>query len=234
MVDTSNFTSFSNLLQQFTKLKEFDLGDLKFDGVTGESYQVIGGFFNNNTSLETIYNIDKINDLDNPDKYVGTKYDYYIIGSFMQGCSSLKTVTGIEKLQCKRAGGYTNFMKNCSSMEIINLASLVSDKVSGTNIYSEMFMGCSKARQILLPKFNFANCTNSKSTSYNRIFSGCSSLELLDLRSSSFNSLPTTTDMFKDVPTDCLIICKDSAAKNYILSVRSDFTNIKTLAEYEG
>lgn len=232
VLDTSSVTDYNGAFRGFNKLKEFDLADLNFSGLTTSYYQAMDKLFYECSSMVSLYNIDKLNDLNASNLF--TRDGYYLFFELLQGCSSLKEITGLNKLTGARCSGYVGFMKDCSNMEIIDLSSLVSDNVSGTNIYSDMFMGCSKARQILLPKFNFANCKNSTHTSYARLFSGCSSLELLDLRSSSFNSLPTTNDMFKDVPQDCLIICKDTTAKNFILSARSDLTNVKTVAEYEG
>ena len=40
--------------------------------------------------------------------------------------------------------------------------------------------------------------------------------------------------MFFGVPANCLIIVKDETAKAWVLARESDFTNIKTVAEYEA
>ena len=40
--------------------------------------------------------------------------------------------------------------------------------------------------------------------------------------------------MFNSVPKDCLIIVKGQTEKDWVLNVRSDFTNVKTIEEYEN
>ena len=40
--------------------------------------------------------------------------------------------------------------------------------------------------------------------------------------------------MFKSVPTSCLIIVKDDASKEWMSTNFASWTNVKTVAEYEG
>ena len=71
-------------------------------------------------------------------------------------------------------------------------------------------------------------------TSY--MFLSCTNLMRLDIRNMDFTSVGISTAMFGQnantyVPADCLIIVKDDTAKEWVLAKRSDFTNVKTVAE---
>jgi hypothetical protein len=50
----------------------------------------------------------------------------------------------------------------------------------------------------------------------------------------NLSSLTSYTNMFTGVPSNCLIIVKDSTQKTWLQSKFSNLTNIKTVAEYEG
>jgi hypothetical protein len=67
------------------------------------------------------------------------------------------------------------------------------------------------------------------------LFRYLTKLELLDVRKGKFSSTNLTSIHFADIPANCLIIVKDNTERNAILNkYRSDLTNIKTVAEYEG
>lgn len=94
---------------------------------------------------------------------------------------------------------------------------------------SGIFAHCSDVKYI---DFSKSNCQNIRSI--NSAFTGCSSLEFLDLR--TFN-LPRVNDSgyaLDSVPTTCLIVVKDDEAKTWWLTKFAKYTNVKTVAEYEG
>ena len=65
------------------------------------------------------------------------------------------------------------------------------------------------------------------------LFANCTSLKHIDLRSLDFSILDSVpSNMFAGIPTDCLIIVKNSASKSYINRNYSTLTNVKTVAEY--
>lgn len=97
-----------------------------------------------------------------------------------------------------------------------------------TNMNS-MFYGCSALIQLDLSGFNTSNVTDMTA-----LFAGCNKLKKIDMRNFSFGSVTNSNNMFVSVPTNCLIIVADTTAKNWILSKRSDFTNVQTVEEYEG
>lgn len=78
-------------------------------------------------------------------------------------------------------------------------------------------------------------------------FSGCTSLEFLDIRGITFSSCTQPNDeaiysclgadYYEEnrVPANCLIIVKDDTERNWLLNYYNNwFTNIKTVEEYEG
>lgn len=66
-------------------------------------------------------------------------------------------------------------------------------------------------------------------------FANCTSLKHIDLRSLDFSILDSVpSNMFAGIPTDCLIIVKNSSSKSYINRNYSTLTNVKTVAEYGG
>lgn len=138
----------------------------------------------------------------------------------------------------------------CNVLEEVDLSSFDMQLVENV---SSMFADCTKIKRLDLQHFYtpalatihrmFSNCTNleyldirnmSMGTSYysiNYLFHSCTSLQHLDMRSFDFRTIRTGTSAFYGVPANCEIIVKDDIARNWILTQRSDFTNIKTVAE---
>jgi len=90
-----------------------------------------------------------------------------------------------------------------------------------------MFYSCNKLIRLDLSSFNTNNVTDMT-----YMFQNCERLQFLDLRNFSFNNVTSYTGMLIGIPNDCLIIVKDNAAKNWILSKFAQLTNVKTIAEY--
>ena len=88
--------------------------------------------------------------------------------------------------------------------------------------------GCTKLQRI---DFSKNNCQNI--VSIGSIFSNCSSLKFIDMRTFNLSKVSYSTNAFTGVPTDCLIIVKDTADKNWMASKFASWTNVKTVAEYE-
>lgn len=140
-----------------------------------------------------------------------------------------------------------------SEITSINASSFDTSKV--TNM-SSMFSGCSKLTSVDVSSFNTRNVTNMSSifsscnvitrldlssfyidsaTDISYMFDGCRALTYLDIRNFNFTSkISSYNNLFRYVPTNCLIIVKDSTAKSWLISKFSSYTNIKTIAEYGG
>ena len=102
------------------------------------------------------------------------------------------------------------------------------DALNTSNIedMSEMFKDCSNITELDLNNFD-----TSKVTDMSNMFSGCSNLEILDISSFDVSNVSTATGMFDSIPSDCIIWVKDEATREWVLSIRSDLTNVLVTGE---
>jgi surface protein len=89
-----------------------------------------------------------------------------------------------------------------------------------------MFSQCSSLTSLDLSSFD-----TSKVTNMGNMFYSCKNLKYLDIRNFTFSGVSSYGNMFSSVPADCEIIVKDDGARSWILTRRSDFTNVKTVTE---
>ena len=170
--------------------------------------------------------------------------------SLYNGCNNATTID-VSGLNSSNVTNMENMFINCQSLESLNLSNFNTSNV--TNM-SNMFYGCVNLTNLNLSNFNTSNVTNmsymfsscsnltnlnlsnfntSNVTNMRNMFYNCQSLTNLDIRNFTFEKVTNTIAMFTDIPANCLIIVKDETAKSFVLSVRSDLTNVKTVAEYE-
>ena len=114
---------------------------------------------------------------------------------------------------------------NCNSLTNLDLSSFDTSNVTNMQY---MFRFCYDLINLDLSSFDTSNVTNMQG-----MFAFCQSLTNLDIRNFTFEKVISKNNMFESIPADCLIIVKDETAKSFVLSVRSDLTNVKTVAEYE-
>lgn len=92
------------------------------------------------------------------------------------------------------------------------------------------FYNCSN-----LKRLDFSNLDLSGVTDMSYTFYRCSSLEFLDLRTINIAGANNVSGMtFNRVPANCLVIVKDETDKTEVTSANVNFTNVKTVAEYEA
>ena len=90
----------------------------------------------------------------------------------------------------------------------------------------------------------FQNCSNVKTIDISGVigdvyrlgsaFSGCTSLELIDMRGMNIGAGATYSSMLNNVPTTCVIVVKDDTTKTWFNTIFSSYTNVKTAAEYDA
>ena len=78
---------------------------------------------------------------------------------------------------------------------------------------------------------DLSNFITSNVTNFSNMFYNCTALTTLDIRNFTINSNATTTDMFTNIPNNCLVIVKDDPTKAQVLLINSNLTNVKTVAE---
>ena len=115
---------------------------------------------------------------------------------------------------------------NCNSLTSLNLKGWDTSNVTSMN---SMFSWCLKLTHLDLSSFD-----TSKVTDMTTMFYVCQKLEYLDIRNFTFDNVTRSVTMFHNVPKNCLIIVKGQTEKDWVLAQRNDFTNVKTVEEYEN
>lgn len=127
------------------------------------------------------------------------------------------------------ATGLTSFERmfnNCTNLTSVNLGGL---NGTGVSNIQNMFRECSSLETIDLSSLIFTRTVNATWA-----FGGCTSLTHLDVRNIDFSKVTTFSNMLNSVPTTCEIIVKDADNKTWFNTNFSDYTNVKTAAEYEA
>lgn len=89
-----------------------------------------------------------------------------------------------------------------------------------------MFYNCSK-----ITKVDLRNINTSMVKNMSNMFYLCNNLLYLDIRNFTFDKVTSYSSMFYRVQANCEIIVKGDTEKEWVLTQRSDFTNVKTVAE---
>lgn len=95
-------------------------------------------------------------------------------------------------------------------------------KTESVENMGSMFSGRNALTSLDLSSFNTSNVTNMSSMFYD-----CDRLTYLDISGFDFKNVTNSNNMFNGIPTNCLIYVKDQTAKNFVLGVRSDLTNVQ-------
>ena len=142
--------------------------------------------------------------------------------SLFHNCYNL-TSLDLSNFNTSKAEEICNTFYGCSKLTSLNLSSF---DTSNTRCMQYTFESCQSLTSLDLSNFN-----TSKVYTMDYLFDGCRSLKNLDIRNFDFTKVTSYTDMFRYVPTDCLIIVKDDTAKTWITSKFTTLTNVKTVAE---
>ena len=142
-------------------------------------------------------------------QYQGTELDYEI--------STIDT---------SNVANMSNMFTNCSNLTSLDLS--IFDTNNVTNM-SYMFSACSSLTSLNLSSFNTSSVTNMSS-----MFRNCSKLTNLNISNFDFTKVISYSNIFDNVPSNCEIIVKDDTSKEWVLAIRSDFINVKTVVEKEA
>lgn len=122
-----------------------------------------------------------------------------------------------------------NMFGNCGNLLSLDLSTFGESKISDAR---SMFVNCNKLTTINLSNFTVSDSVSS--VMVGQMFDKCSALTTLDMRKFDFTKSYSPSNMFRNVPTDCLIIVKDSTQKDWFTTNFSTLTNVQTVEEYEG
>jgi surface protein len=188
---------------------DYELQNLDVSNLTSTK-----NMFNNCSNLTQLdlssFNFDNITDC------------YYMFG----GCSNLTTIT-LGNFRVPNLTSIGSMFNSCLKLTKIDLSTIVSPNI--TSLYG-LFYNCESLTEVNLSNLETPNL---KETTY--MFYNCMKLKKIDIRKMSFDKVTSSyTDMFKYVPSGCLIIVKDSTAKNWINNRTGGIHTVKTLAEYQA
>lgn len=149
-----------------------------------------------------------------------------VIDNLFYGCKELSNLK-LPTFNFNKIKSLFMIFHSCSSLTELDIKNWDTSLVTNMN---STFMNCSSLIELDLSGWNTSNVTNMGAT-----FLGCTSLQKLDIRNFDFSKVTNSTNLFgRDglyVPTNCEIIVKDDTTRNWVLNIRNDFTNVKTVAE---
>lgn len=210
-VDTKNLTTMKYMFQNCTNLISLDLSGWDVSNVTS-----MGSVFAGCTNLTSL-------NLDNFDTSNVTS-----MGGMFNGCRGLTSldVSNFDTSNVTDMSSMFSYLTYNTKQDInLDLSNFNTEKV--TTMYA-MFNYCYYITKLDLSSFYTPNLTNTGS-----MFQTCMKLTYLDIRNFTFDKVTSYSGMFNNIPKDCLIIVKGQTEKDWVLAVRSDLTNVKTIAELE-
>lgn len=115
----------------------------------------------------------------------------------------------------------TDLFASCHALTKVDVSQFNTSNITN---FTSMFHDCNSLVELDLSNFN-----TEKVTDFDWMFYNCTSLKKLDLSSFVFSGQQASSAWmtFTGIPSDCLIYVKDQTAKDWILTVRSDFTNVQ-------
>lgn len=193
---------------------------ISFYGYSGTelNYELNNLTLENATSMyRMFYNCSKIEKIDL------SHVDHLNITNMEQLCYGCRMLTEVNLNGFIVSSSTYQMFYNCSALTKVDLTDFNATLVSNMGA---MFKNCEALTELDLSSFvTTALITTSD------MFSGCTNLTKLDIRNFVFDRTMSYTNMFLNVPASCEIIVKSDTERNWILDKRSDFTNIKTVAE---
>lgn len=132
-------------------------------------------------------------------------------------CTHLETFNG-SGLDTSNVTDMSKMFMNDTQIVGLDLSNFSTANVT---TMEEMFSGCTSLISLDLSMFDTSSLLTTSKMFYN-----CTNLATLNLKGFDYTNITTTTDMFSGIPSNCKIIVSDQATKDWILSVRSDLTNI--------
>lgn len=231
-----NCGNMGNFCSGCTKLTEVNLGDFNFSNVTMANdlfgqcdslryLDLSNCNFSKVTNMYQMFLFNRIDDLILPDNFISSSCTN-ISSLFVGGTSKELNLKGCDLSNVSNFSYAFSQLKNVEEIDL-------SDSPQTVKAYSldNIFHKSAKLKRIIFP-----NLVRGTGRDITRMFSECTSLEYLDVRSFEFEYSSFSRYLagaFEDIPLNCTIIVKDDTTRNAILSACPDLTGIKTVAEIE-
>ena len=195
-------------------------GTTSFDGDNKIVYLPLMDFSNISDATSFFRNCQKLQTIPNINVTLSSTQNMF------SGCTSLRIID-VSNFNITNVERMDNMFTNCSSLKELDFSNLNNSNVKRT---SSMFSYCSS-----LKKVNLKNISTPNLIRVQNMFSGCTALEEIDIRNFDFSNVGNYyTDMFANVPTNCLIIVKDTTQKTWMNTKFPSMTNVQTVSEYEA
>ena len=145
--------------------------------------------------------------------------------SMFYACNSLQEIN-LNGINTSKVKNMKYMFGNCYAISQLNLSMLDTSQVTDM---SNMFYECMGIEKIDMSKCITTNLTITKMMFYIFADEGGfrGKINEIDISSMDFSKVTQYDNMFGDIPSNCLIKVKDETAKEFILKVRNDFTNIE-------
>lgn len=201
--------------------------DTNYNGLSNVVVNGVNSSIDSNIQSE---NIKKgISILDVEGNYEGEKIsDYFRESVDIDTYSWLDLIKKIPYFQASTTRGNNKF--NSCKAEYIDVAGL---DISNTTSINSCFRYCIYLKEIDISMWNTTNLRN-----ISNLFDSCASLQKCDVRSIDFTktTINMKTNIFgtygsTNIPTNCLVIVKDQANKEWVQTEYSWLTNVKTPSE---
>ena len=140
-------------------------------------------------------------------------------------CDSLQEIN-LDGINTSKVKNMKYMFGNCYAISQLNLSMLDTSQVTDM---SNMFYECIGIEKIDMSKCITTNLTNTKMMFYIFADEGGfrGKINEIDISSMDFSKVTQYDNMFGDIPSNCLIYVKDQTAKEFVLNVRSDLTNVQ-------
>lgn len=140
-------------------------------------------------------------------------------------CNSLQEIN-LDGINTSKVKNMKYMFGNCYAISQLNLSMLDTSQVTDM---SNMFYECIGIEKIDMSKCITTNLTNTKMMFYIFADEGGfrGKINEIDISSMDFSKVTQYDNMFGDIPSNCLIYVKNETAKNFVLSVRNDLTNVQ-------
>lgn len=237
---TDNMTSFSNMFDGCNKITSIDVSNFDATNITSTTKM-----FNGCSLLETILGNKKLvkssntnisNMYSNCPKLLSLDLSEWDttgltnIGNAFSKCSNLTSIIFPSTSVASEITNSNYLFQQCTSLTELDLTTFLNTTHTSNSNAEGMFDGCTSLQTIKIPNFKLSSSFNT----WRYAFRNCTSLEYLDVRSVNFAGINNIAQSFLNVPNNCLILVKDTASKNAILTKFSNLTNIQIASQYEA
>lgn len=211
MLDTTHFTKMDNMFYECRNLTHLDLTGWNTSNVTSTRFMFYRTGFNCPSFTLDIsnFNTSKVTEMTSMFNYLSPGVKELDLSHF-----DTSNVTKMSSMFAE------------SKLQKINLKNWNTEKVT---TMMNLFSFCRELIEADLSSFKISPDTN-----ISRMFYYCQKLQKIDIRNFVFEGITNYSYMFESVPKNCLVIVKGQTEKDWVLAQRSDFTNVKTVAEYEA